>query len=88
MATKKLDPVEATGLDVPFIEVYGAREHNLKNISLTIPRNQLVVFTASAAAANRRWPSIPFTPKGSAAIWKLFRPMPARFWAVWTGQRR
>src|SRR6188508_2020243 len=45
MATKKLDPVEATGLDVPFIEVYGAREHNLKNISLTIPRNQLVVFT-------------------------------------------
>src|SRR5688572_7113473 len=45
MATKKLDPVEATGLDVPFIEVYGAREHNLKNISLTIPRYQLVVFT-------------------------------------------
>src|SRR6188768_2012361 len=45
MATKKLDPVEATGLDVPSIEVYGAREHNLKNISLTIPRNQLVVFT-------------------------------------------
>src|SRR5215204_1811695 len=32
-------------VDVPFIEVYGAREHNLKNISLTIPRNQLVVFT-------------------------------------------
>ncbi len=27
------------------IEVYGAREHNLKNIDLTIPRNQLVVFT-------------------------------------------
>ncbi|MBC3540867.1 excinuclease ABC subunit UvrA [Rufibacter sediminis] len=32
-------------VDVPFIEVYGAREHNLKNISLKIPRNQLVVFT-------------------------------------------
>ena len=45
MADKKLDPVAATGLDVPFIEVYGGREHNLKNISLTIPRNQLVVFT-------------------------------------------
>lgn len=27
------------------IEIYGAREHNLKNVSLTIPRNQLVVFT-------------------------------------------
>lgn len=27
------------------IEVLGAREHNLKNIDLTIPRNKLVVFT-------------------------------------------
>jgi len=27
------------------IEVIGAREHNLKNISVDIPRNQLVVFT-------------------------------------------
>ena len=27
------------------IEILGAREHNLKNISLSIPKNQLVVFT-------------------------------------------
>jgi len=27
------------------IEVYGAREHNLQNIDISIPRNQLVVFT-------------------------------------------
>jgi excinuclease ABC subunit A len=27
------------------IEIYGAREHNLKNIDLNIPRNQLVVIT-------------------------------------------
>ena len=27
------------------ISVYGAREHNLQNIDITIPRNQLVVFT-------------------------------------------
>src|SRR6478752_2003687 len=27
------------------IEVFGAREHNLKNIDITIPKNQLVVFT-------------------------------------------
>lgn len=27
------------------IEVIGAREHNLKNIDITIPKNQLVVFT-------------------------------------------
>jgi excinuclease ABC subunit A len=28
-----------------YIEIYGAREHNLKNIDVTIPRNQLVVIT-------------------------------------------
>ncbi len=28
-----------------YIEIYGAREHNLKNIDLKIPRNKLIVFT-------------------------------------------
>lgn len=28
-----------------FIRIRGAREHNLKNISLVLPRNQLIVFT-------------------------------------------
>ena len=27
------------------IEVFGAREHNLKNIDISIPKNKLVVFT-------------------------------------------
>ncbi|HEY0058789.1 MAG TPA: excinuclease ABC subunit UvrA, partial [Flavisolibacter sp.] len=31
--------------DQEFIEVYGAREHNLKNIDISIPKNQLVVIT-------------------------------------------
>ena len=31
--------------DIEYIEIFGAREHNLKNIDLKIPRNQLVVFT-------------------------------------------
>ena len=28
-----------------YIEIKGAKEHNLKNIDLKIPRNELVVFT-------------------------------------------
>ncbi|SHJ36293.1 Excinuclease ABC subunit A [Hymenobacter daecheongensis DSM 21074] len=32
-------------VEAPFIEVYGAREHNLKNVSVSIPRGKLVVFT-------------------------------------------
>ena len=35
----------ARHLEASFIEVYGAREHNLKNVSVKIPRNRLVVFT-------------------------------------------
>ena len=31
--------------DKEYIEIYGAREHNLKNIDCTIPRNSLVVIT-------------------------------------------
>lgn len=40
---KKLSDIELTGHDQ--IEVYGAREHNLKNIDVVIPRNKLVVVT-------------------------------------------
>ncbi len=31
--------------DCEYIEVYGAKEHNLKNIDVTIPRNKLTVIT-------------------------------------------
>ncbi|XHR30279.1 MAG: excinuclease ABC subunit UvrA [Chthoniobacteraceae bacterium] len=41
-AEKKAARVAAT---CPVIAVHGAREHNLKNISLEIPRDQLVVIT-------------------------------------------
>ena len=30
---------------IEYIEVYGAKEHNLKNIDISIPKQQLVVFT-------------------------------------------
>lgn len=44
MATKKAKvAVIKTGDE--FIEVLGAREHNLKNIDIKIPKNKLVVFT-------------------------------------------
>jgi excinuclease ABC subunit A len=40
---KKLTPAVATNND--HIQVFGAREHNLKNIDISIPKNKLVVFT-------------------------------------------
>lgn len=41
--SKKGNIVDPTGYDS--IQIFGAREHNLKDIDLEIPRNQLVVFT-------------------------------------------
>ena len=41
-ATTTADTITASN---EFIEVYGAREHNLKNIDIQIPKNKLVVFT-------------------------------------------
>ncbi len=44
MATKKSITAAPAGAN-EFIEVFGAKEHNLKNIDIKIPKNKLVVFT-------------------------------------------
>ncbi len=44
MAKQKKTLPEETNYN-EFIEVFGAREHNLKDIDIRIPKNQLVVFT-------------------------------------------
>ena len=45
MAKSKKAVVEPVVEEQEFIEVFGAREHNLKNIDIRIPKNKLVVFT-------------------------------------------
>ncbi len=35
----------ANNIEEELIEVFGAREHNLKNIDISVPKNKLVVFT-------------------------------------------
>ncbi len=44
MVKEKKSAAEAVN-HTDFIEVFGAREHNLKDIDIKIPKNQLVVFT-------------------------------------------
>src|SRR6476469_3327629 len=41
--SNNITEISHTGQD--FIEVFGAREHNLRNIDIQIPKNKLVVFT-------------------------------------------
>ncbi len=47
MTTDNLEYIEN---EESSIKIYGAREHNLKNIDLTIPRNSLVVFTGMSGS--------------------------------------
>ncbi len=42
---EKAQPRAETTPTEEFIDVFGAREHNLKNIDISIPKNQLVVIT-------------------------------------------
>ncbi len=45
MAKSKKSPIATANTTEENIEVFGAREHNLKNIDIAIPKNQLVVIT-------------------------------------------
>lgn len=62
-----------------FIEIRGARVHNLKNISLKIPRDKLVVITGVSGSGNRRWLLTRFMPKDRGVMWRVFLPMPDSF---------
>lgn len=50
MLTMATDNFEYIENEESSINIYGAREHNLKNIDLTIPRNSLVVFTGMSGS--------------------------------------
>ena len=64
-------PVEAPAPRPPRedrgIQVTRAREHNLKSVSVTVPRDQLVVVTGPSGSGRARWPSTSSSPKASAA---------------------
>ena len=52
------------------IIIQGARENNLKNVNLTIPRDKLVVFTGLSGSGKSSLASIPFTPRGRDGMWR------------------
>jgi ABC-type glutathione transport system ATPase component len=66
--------------DHDYIEVFGARVHNLKNIDISIPRNKLVVITGISGSGKS------FIPKGSAVIWRHSVRMPASLLVIWKGR--
>jgi excinuclease ABC subunit A len=69
---KKASATEAISNN-DFIEVFGAREHNLKNIDIKIPKNQLVVFTGVSGSG-----------KSSLAFDTIYNEGQRR-WVIWNG---
>ena len=59
------------------IAVQGARVHNLKNISVEIPRDKLVVVTGLSGSGKSSLHSTPSMPKASGAIWNRYRATPS-----------
>lgn len=66
------------------IYIKGARVHNLKNISLEIPHNRLVVVTGLSGSGKSTLAFDTLFAEGSAGMSRAFPPMPASFSAVST----
>jgi len=58
------------------IVIKGAREHNLKNIDVTLPRDRMIVITGVSGSASPHWPSTPYMPRVSGDTWNPSQPMP------------
>ena len=54
-----------------FIDIKGARENNLKNIDIKIPRDKFVIMTVFPAPGKPLLPSIRFMRRDKDVMWNL-----------------
>lgn len=59
------------------IKIHGARVHNLKNIDVDVPLNQIVAIAGGPAPGSPPWPWGSSTQRAPGATWSLSPPTPA-----------
>ncbi len=69
------------------IIVRGAREHNLKNIDVVIPRDKLVVITGASGSGKSSLAFDTIYAEGQRRYVESFRLMPASSWDGWKSRR-
>ena len=62
-----------------FIHIKGARVHNLKNVTLKIPRNKLTVITGLSGSGKS---SLAFDTIHAEGIWRPFQHMLDNLWEI------
>ena len=62
------------------INIRGARQHNLKNIDLSLPRNKFIVFTGVSGSGKVHWPLILFLLKVKEDMLRVFLLTQGNFW--------
>ena len=67
------------------ISVHGARQHNLKNIDVEIPRNTFTVITGLSGSGKSSLAFDTIYAEGSAGMSKRSRPTRGSFWTRWSG---
>ena len=65
------------------IVVHGAREHNLKNIDVTIPRDKLVVLTGLSGSGKSSLAFDTIYAEGQRRYVESLPPTPGCSWARW-----
>ena len=62
------------------IKIVGAKENNLKNVSVTIPRNKLVLFTGLSGSGKSSLAFDTILQRDKEDIWSLCLLMLGNFW--------
>ena len=71
--------------ETEYINVYGARVHNLKDIDAEIPRNSLTVITGLSGSGKSSLAFDTIFAEGQRRYIETFFPlMPVTFWAIWS----